>query len=479
VGTDEGGRAVRVGSHDVLSDYAGASRAARRAVECRMSTSPSSFDAIVAGTGPGGASVARELARAGARVLMLEAGGAAPLTGTLGQMAGMAAVPGKGAFLHRDLSLLVRALTTGGTSTINFATAAPPPEPMFAAHGIDLAPALAAWRAELPLAPLPDALVGPMAARIMAAAQAAGLPWRKLDKMIRPAACRTGCWRCVYGCPFGAKWSARELVDDARAHGGELRTDARVTRVLLDAGRAVGVEAIVDGRTETYRAGNVVLAAGGIGSARILRASGLLEGPVPFFSDPVVAVMGTVDEVDGGGAEVPMAAGWTDRDAGVSLADLTLPRAMYQAFAAQAGRIDRLLAHNRTLTIMVKIRDEIGGSVGPRWVDKTLDPRDRVRLAEGVGIARDILARTGARHVFTSHHFAAHPGGTAGIGRTVDADLQTVSRGLYVCDASVIPEPWGLPPTLTLLCLGWRLGRMLAQAPGAVSADARAASPSA
>jgi len=50
---------------------------------------------------------------------------------------------------------------------------------------------------------------------------------------------------------------------------------------------------------------------------------------------------------------------------------------------------------------------------------------------------------------------------------------------VYVCDASVIPEPWGLPPTLTLLCLGWRLGRMLAQAPGAVSVDARAASPSA
>jgi choline dehydrogenase-like flavoprotein len=189
--------------------------------------------------------------------------------------------------------------------------------------------------------------------------------------------------------------------------------------------------------------------------------------------------MGTVDAVDGGGAEVPMAAGWTDRDAGISLADLTLPRPMYQAFAAQAGRIDRLLAHNRTLTIMVKIRDEIGGSVGPRWVDKTLHPRDRGRFDEGIGIARDILARAGARHMFASHHFAAHPGGTAPIGRTVDADLQTARRGLYVCDASVIPEPWGLPPTLTLLCLGWRLGRQLAAAPGAVSADARATSPSA
>jgi choline dehydrogenase-like flavoprotein len=445
-----------------------------------MSAPTSSFDAVVAGTGPGGASVARELARAGARVLMLEAGDAAPLAGTLTQMAAMAAVPGKGAFLHRDLSLLVRALTTGGTSTINFATAAAPPAPMFAAHGIDLAPALAAWRAELPMAPLPDGLVGPMAARIMTAAQARGLAWRKLDKMIRPASCRTGCWRCVYGCPFGAKWTARELVDDARAHGAQLLTEARVTRVLVEGGRAVGVEAVVAGRAQAFRAGRVVLAAGGIGSPRVLRASGLLAGPVPFFSDPVVAVMGTVDAFEGGGAEVPMAAGMSDPQAGITLSDLTLPRPMYQAFAAQAGRVDRLFAHARTLTIMVKIRDEIGGDVGPRWVDKTLHPADRRRLADGTAIARSILEQARARRIFASHHFAAHPGGTVRIGRALDADLRTAVPGLYVCDASALPEPWGLPPTLTLLCLGWRLGRHLAGAPGhALSADAPAASPSA
>jgi len=424
----------------------------------------SRHDVIVAGTGPGGASVARELARAGARVLMLESGGAAPLAGTLGQMAGMAAVPGRGAFLHRDLSLLVRALTTGGTSTINFATAAPPPAAMFARHGIDLAPALAAWRAELPMAPLPDSLVGPLAARIEAAALAAGLPWRRLDKMIRPAACRTGCWRCVYGCPYGAKWSARELVDAARTQGATLVTGAHVTSVLVEGGRAAGVQARVDGRLETFRAGAVVLAAGGIGSPRILRESALLAGPVPFFSDPVVAVMGTVDDVDGTGAEVPMAAGAGFPDEGFALADLTLPRPMYAAFAAQAGRLDRLLAHARTLSIMVKIRDDPGGDVGPRWVDKTLLPADRARLERGIARARAILAAAGAHHVFASHHFAAHPGGTVPLGRALDADLRTATPGLYVCDASVIPEPWGLPPTLTLLCLGWRLGRHLAAA---------------
>ena len=436
-----------------------------------MNPSPASFDAIVVGTGPGGASVARELARAGSRVLILEQGGAAPLTGTVTQMAGMAAVPGRGAFIHRDASLLVGGTTLGGSSAVNFATAAPPPRAMFEAFGIDLAPALAALRAELPMAPLPDELIGPMATRIAQAARAIGLDWRKLDKMIRPAACRTGCWRCTYGCPFGAKWSAREFVDEAVRHGAVLTPHSRVTRVLIEDGRAAGVELASDGRLHTRRAATVILAGGGIGSPRILHASNLAPRHAPFFSDPVVALMGTVDDIDGG-AEVPMAAGLHDAVAGVALADLTLPQPMYAAFATQVGRVDRLLAHRRTLSIMVKIRDDIGGSVGPRWADKRLTPGDRARLDQGEQMARAILKQAGAHHVFRSWHFAAHPGGSVRIGAGVDAKLQTATRGLFVCDASVIPGPWGLPPTLTLLCLGMRLGQHLAQTHQINSAEA-------
>ena len=418
------------------------------------------FDALIVGSGPGGASVARELARAGWRVLVLEQGSAAPLTGTLGQMASIGAVPGKGAFIHGDLSLLVQGVAAGGSTAINFATAAAPPLAMFAAHGIDLAPQLKALRAELPMAPLPDTLIGPMAARIMAAAQAAGLAWRKLDKMIRPQICRSGCWRCAYGCPFGAKWSARDLLDEAVTGGATLIADAKVEHVLLQDGRATGVQFVHGGRQQQAMADLVVLAGGGIGSPRLLHRSGLHPARSPFFSDPVVAVMGSVDDIDGG-AEVPMAAGLHLQTEGITLADMTLPEPMYQGFTAQAGRLDRLLAHRRTLSIMVKIRDDIGGAIGPHWVNKRLTPADKRKLADGAGIARDILAQAGAKHVFQSRHFAAHPGGSVRVGAGVDSDLQTPTRNLFVCDASVIPQAWGLPPTLTLLCLGMRLGQTL------------------
>jgi choline dehydrogenase-like flavoprotein len=426
-----------------------------------MSTSfQPSYDAIVAGSGPGGASVARELARRGLRVLILEQGSAAPVKGTLAQMAAIAAVPGKGAFFHSDASLLVSGITAGGSSTINFATAAPPPLPMFAAYGIDLGPALAELRAELPMAPLPDSLVGPMAARMMQAARSLKLEWRKLDKMIRASSCRTGCWRCVYGCPFGAKWTARDFVDEACSLGAQLAGGARVVRVIVEQGRAAGVEVQAGGRLHAVKAPLVVLSGGGVGSPRILHRSGLGPRRAPFFSDPVVAVMGAVDDIDGG-AEVPMAAGLALPEEGISFADLTLPRPMYQAFAAQAGRFDRLFAHRRTLSVMVKIRDEFGGGVGPRWVNKRLLDADRRKFRQGTALARDILAAAGARHIFNTLHFAAHPGGTVPIGARVDSDLRTATPGLYVCDASVIPQPWGLPPTLTLLCLGKRLGRHL------------------
>ncbi len=57
---------------------------------------------------------------------------------------------------------------------------------------------------------------------------------------------------------------------------------------------------------------------------------------------------------------------------------------------------------------------------------------------------------------------AAHPGGSVRIGEHVDTNLQTEYEGLYVCDCSVIADPWGLPPTLTLLSLAKRLAKHLA-----------------
>lgn len=422
-----------------------------------MSATPHThYDVIVAGSGPGGATVARDLARQGQRVLILERGDNAPLRGSLLNMATIGAIPGRGAFINRDFSLLVQGITTGGSTTINFATAMPPPQAMFSRYGIDLQAALTALKQEVPMAPLPDNLVGPMAARIAHSATALGLAWHKLDKMIYTDQCRTGCWRCLYGCPYGAKWTARSFLDDALECGAELQTGALVSRVLQANAVATGVAYTQHGQAKQAFARTMILAGGGIASPRLLQASGVASGKPSHFSDPVIAVMGSIAERDGG-AEVPMVAGMHLESEGIMLADLALPLAMYRAFAAQVGRFDRWFSHHRTMSIMVKVRDEIGGDIGPHWVNKSLQASDRAKLVRGVDIAREILRHAGAQHIFKTWHFAAHPGGSVRIGEGVNAQLETALKNLYVCDASVIPEAWGLPPTLSLMCLAKRL----------------------
>ncbi len=42
----------------------------------------------------------------------------------------------------------------------------------------------------------------------------------------------------------------------------------------------------------------------------------------------------------------------------------------------------------------------------------------------------------------------AHPGGTAAIGKVVDKNLETSIKGLFIADASVIPQAPGRPPIL-------------------------------
>ena len=114
----------------------------------------------------------------------------------------------------------------GGSSAINNVTAMVPPLPLFLRHGIDLRPALKALRTEMPMQPLPDRLVGPMARRLMRSAVAVGHACRKFDKMIFADQCRAECWRCAYGCPFGAKCTARNFVDATIRHGAQILSGA-------------------------------------------------------------------------------------------------------------------------------------------------------------------------------------------------------------------------------------------------------------
>ncbi|RMD82769.1 MAG: GMC family oxidoreductase [Candidatus Dadabacteria bacterium] len=424
-------------------------------------TASRSYDAIVVGTGPGGATVARELARSGKRVVMVEWGSNAPVTGKAGRFLAAAGIPGKGLLITNRMLAMFRGITTGGSSLFFYATAFDPPLDMLRSYGLDIGREVEEAKQELPIAPLKDELVGPMAKRIMSAALDLGYDWRKLPKFVYQDRCRPNCWRCNYGCPFGAKWSARMWVEEAVGHGARLETRAKVERVLVEGSHATGVEFRRRGRRERLYADTVVVSAGGIGSPMILRASGLLGAGYRFFFDPLIAVMGTVDDLRGG-REFPMAAGVLMEEEGYLMTDMTIPALLYAGFTAEVFRFHKLAAHPRTLQIMIKAKDSLGGRLTKRGgLRKRLSREDEGKLLKGYERARKILERAGARDIFKTWYVATHPGATVKVGELVDANLKTEIDGLYVCDCSVIPEAWGLPPTLTLIGLGKRLAKHL------------------
>jgi choline dehydrogenase-like flavoprotein len=420
------------------------------------------FDAIVVGSGPGGGSVAKELSRRGWKLLILEKGDGDPIEGSVLQTIRMALIPGRSLHFTPQLLGLIHAITLGGSSIIYYANAFEPPYEMFDAYGIDLRQVVAEVNQELPIAPLADSLVGPAASRIMDSARELSYEWDKLPKIVYQERCRADCDKCVMGCPHGAKWTSRLYVDDACASGSVLVTGANVKRVLQEDHQAVGVEFGYQGERRHAFAKTIILAAGGIGTPLILRHSGIDNVGSDFFFDPLVFAIGEVDGLSGG-KEFPMATGCYFPEEGYLLTDLVLPQWLYWLFTAQVLRFDRLPAHRRSLPIMIKAKDELGGQLTKRGgVDKRLTGVERSRLASGYEHARKILVNAGARNIYKTWYLAVHPGGTVKINDAVDANLQTVIDNLFVCDCSVIPEAWGLPPSLTLLALGKRLGQHLA-----------------
>lgn len=419
-----------------------------------MGSRPDAFDVVVVGSGPGGAAAARELARGGARVLILERGRADPPSGRARQALRELLLPGRSLFRTGSVAVL-RAVTLGGGSMYFFGTAWEPPD--LRDHGLDLAADVAALHAELRPAPLPRDLMGPRARLVMDSAREIGMDWQPLPKFVDQAVLR----RDGLGAYGAARWNARRFVDDAVAAGARLVTGATVTRVQTRAGVATGVEMRIGGRRAAVRTGRVVLAAGGLGTPMILRASGIDRAGRDFFYDPVLVVIGTVDGVDAG-FEPPMLAAVDRLDEGYLLTDLCRPRWLHNAATVLAGRPDRLRCYRSTVSVMVKARDVLSGSLTRRGgLAKPLTAVDRAVLDRGAAEARRILRHAGARSVFEAGHVAVHPGGTAKVGDVVGADLQTEIRGLYVGDASVIPLAWGMPPTFTIMALGRGLGRRL------------------
>ena len=92
-------------------------------------------DVIVVGSGPGGATVAKELSIRNKKVLIFEWGDNDPLNGSFAQGARTLLIPGRSMLFTRQMLALVRGITTGGSTVHYYATSFPVPFDMLKSYG--------------------------------------------------------------------------------------------------------------------------------------------------------------------------------------------------------------------------------------------------------------------------------------------------------------------------------------------------------
>ena len=434
-----------------------------------------SAEIIVVGSGPGGATVARELSRKGKDVLILERGYDHRGKFYYGTYIGALRYSDRMSLLYTEEGLNIIAPTmVGGATSMYCGCAAEPPSWLKTKYGVNIDAEVKETIEELKIAPLPTALRGEASTRIASAGRALGYEWFPQPKFIQPERSeqhgkRFGCQAsCMLGCRCQAKWNAAEWIDEAVAAGARLRKCARVERVLIENGRTIGVTGRIGGVEFTAHAQTIVMAAGGIGTPRILQKSGLNGAGVGMTMDTTVMIYGACRR-KGTGKEPPMSWSWENPDSGYMLSTLTDPWLLYPfaAFRKGIGPTLRWFQWNKMLGVMIKLKDDISGGVYPDGkIRKPLTASDRDRLNEAFEISKAILIEAGAvkSSLFTRPFIGTHPSGTVRIGTMLDTNLKSEIDGLFVCDASVFPEALDRPTVLTIIGLGKRLARHLTAA---------------
>lgn len=381
-------------------------------------------DVVVVGSGAGGGVIAAELSRAGRSVVVLEAGPFVPEpempTNELDAFDRMYLDHGLVSSWDGSVAILAGGSLGGGT-TVNWMTCIRPPDGVRHAwatqhglSGVDGPEAdddLAVIERELGVSAPPN--VPPKDAAILRGAAALGFA---AGETRRDGVGCGDCGSCPFGCRSGAKQSGlRAHLADAWRCGARIVPDATVRRVIMDSGRATGVEVMVRVRdagggaggsdvpgeaTPSWRrlrvhARQVVVAAGALRTPVILEASGVKHPalgrylrlhPVAilgaFFADPVLMWRGTMQAAasleflaDGrpGAFVVESAPGH------LGLAMLAFPWESRSAYHALVGRLGNVAP------LIGIVADSGGGRVrstrnGNVRIDYRVDRRDAVTL---------------------------------------------------------------------------------------------------
>jgi choline dehydrogenase-like flavoprotein len=473
-------------------------------------------DAVVVGSGAGGAVAAARLRDAGLDVLLVE-------EGTLERTETFVTDPatmiqrlyrdaGTSMILGRHPIVFAEGRCVGGSTVINGGMAWRPPARVLdhweAALGLDetgaraMEPYFDAAEAILHTEANHEDTYGANTHLFLKGAAALGWPVTRAPRNMRRC---VGLNNCALGCPTGAKQGMHVTeVPRALAGGAGLLTSARVDRVTWRGSRATGVTGRLlgtDGRPRgCFRvdAELVVLAAGARHTPGILKRSRLFARQIGrgLHTHPNAKCVGIFEQRFDPWIGTHQAFHIHHvLDEGVLIGYAAVPPGLLAAAIPGMGpeNAEKMALYNHMLTAATLVEDDTEGRVrlGPDlqpFMWQTLGPADIERLHRGVALTAQLLFAAGAREVllpFSDLPAIRHPGdirriderprdhgaielmtvhimGTArmardrAFGATDPTGAVFDTAGLVVADASAIPTSLGVNPQETIVALTLR-----------------------
>ena len=434
------------------------------------------YDVIIVGTGAGGATVAHELYNEDMNILILDKGtetlrgNAASKIKTTEILIDIKADEDNAEyeFLNYPAELL-EIEGIGGTTPVSLANACyactscykNSATAQFKVHDLELFEELLEASKELKVGSLPSHMMGPATTSLVKEGEKLGYFMEPMPKFIDFTRCDS-CGLCILGCTKGAKWDANDFIDEIKRSNTNttIIKDFNVTRILHENGSVIGVEGEnKNGAKISFEAEKVVISAGALNTPQILKKSGIENGVGEnLFTDLFITVGGYLKDVKLN-LEIPMG---VKSEFGPYFLS---PHYSNQLLLLIEGKGFNPREED-IMGIMIKIADEANGKIhDDGTITKELTSRDLNLFKEGYTKSVELLTAMGVEEssICSTPIRGAHPGGTAAIGRVVDKNLETDINGLFIADASVIPQAPGRPPILTITALAKRLSKNIKQ----------------
>ncbi len=455
------------------------------------------YDYIIIGTGPSGGNIAHNLFKAGANILVLEAGKLMNKKTFPRTEADTSArlYWGGGIEFDTDAKMgFLRTRVVGGTSIVNQCLLDRFDDIAFndwkAESGVN-------WFTNEQLAKHYDTVEHALALHTFTANEMnrnaqlftqscdkIGVKWGYLRKGQSDCAQERGndCMACLGGCHRDSKQSsyAGYLRDDIAA-GLNIQTETEVTQIVNN-GNTVTLHALQQGKPLTFQAKNIVLAGGAFGTTKMLLQSGFKK-QLPalgknFSTHPQFMSFGLFNE------EIHAYKGYFQtvaskdpnlRQKGYKLENVFAPPISAAMLFSRTGAYHQEIMRNytRMTCIEVAVRDENAGEIkvdnkGKLTIDKPFTAQDRRRRDEGRELIANILTNEGAKKVYASpfsvglHLMGGSVMGTDSAKSVVDPEFRVHGyKNMFVADSSIYPNAPGINPSLTIMALAQKLSDQL------------------